>query len=275
MTFCRLATLVCASLVFCLGLVTASPAAQQREASKEVRSKLFKQLLAENRELRECIEAEEGGALAAEEKTTVEEVDLNRDGIPEYEVGLSSPCECGMVNCSIYVYRQVGRGYELILDDASGMGLELLKTSSKGYLDLRVDARNNAATYSTTKYKFDGKKYRDVGTMVVHHETGETKPASRRIQFKRGMSSTTVQGKASLAMPDIYLVGARAGQTITLQLTAPRKSVRFSLMSPKTESLVFDIQRSWTGTLPETGDYTILVDGDEKGSTYSMTISIK
>ena len=46
-------------------------------------------------------------------------------------------------------------------------------------------------------------------------------------------------------------------------------------MSPKTTSLVADNTRSWTGTLPEDGDYTIIVDADEKGGTYSMTITIK
>jgi len=275
MSFRQLAALVCASVMFSAGLVAGAPAAQKREPSKEVRSKLFNQLLAENKELRECIEGEEGGVRAAEEATTVEEVDLNRDGVSEYEVGPSGRCTCGMVNCSIYIYRQSARGYELILEDAAGLGIELMKTSSKGYADLRVDARNNAATYSRTTYKFDGKQYRDMGTMVVHHETGESKPATRRVQFKRGMSSTTVQGKASIAMPDIYLVGASAGQTMTVQLTAPRKSVRFSVMSPTTDSLVTDNQRTWTGPLPETGDYTIIVDADEKGGSYSMSITIK
>jgi hypothetical protein len=47
------------------------------------------------------------------------------------------------------------------------------------------------------------------------------------------------------------------------------------LMTSKTTNSLADNTRSWTGTLPETGDYIILVDGDEKGSTYSMTISIK
>ena len=115
-------------LVVILSVVSAF--AQNREPSKEVRSKLFRQVLADFSELRECVEKEEGGVRAAEEGATVEEVDLNRDGIPEYEVGLSSPCACGMVNCSIYVYRQSRAGSELILDGAAGFGLEVLKTSS-------------------------------------------------------------------------------------------------------------------------------------------------
>lgn len=249
--------------------------AQNREASKEVKSKLFKQLLSENRELRECVEQEEGGIRAAEEAATVEEVDLNRDGAPEYEVSPSGPCACGMVNCELYVYRQTPSGYESILDDASGFGIEVLRTSSNGFADLQIDSRNNAASYGRSTYKYDGKKYRETSAMVVHSETGETKPAHRRVQFKRGMSSATLKGTASLAMPDILVVGARTGQTMSVQLATAHRSVRFSVMSPKTESLIIDGRKSWTGALPESGDYTILVDADEKGGPYSMTITIK
>ncbi len=250
-------------------------AAQKREASKEVRSKLFQQVLAEYPDVRECIVKEEGGARAAEENATVEEVDLNRDGIPEYEVSLSGPCACGMVNCSIYLYRRRGAGYELILEDASGLGIELLKTSSNGFADLRIDARDTAATVSSTTYKYDGNQYREAGSRLIHQETGESKPAHRRLQFKRGASSATVQGKVSIALPDTYLVGARAGQVMTVQLTSPHQSVRFMVMSPTTRNLVADNARKWTGTLPETGDYQILIDADERNRTYSMTVSIK
>lgn len=261
--------------VFVIVLLSFSSAfAQNREASKEVRSKLFKQIMATFGELRECVEKEEGGVRAAEENTTVEEVDLNRDGVPEYEVGLSSPCDCGMVNCSIYVYRQSRAGYELILDGASGFGLEVLKTSTNGYADVRVEARDNAATRSDTTYKFDGKQYRESSTRLVNPQTGESKPASRRVQFKRGASSATVQGTVTISLPDTYLVGARAGQVMTVQLTAPRKSVNFLVSSPISTSLIADNTRSWTGTLPETGDYTIIIQADSR-STYSLTITIK
>ena len=246
----------------------------QREVPKEIRSKLFKQALADSGE-RECFEKEEGGMRAAEENMSVTEVDVNRDGVSEYEVELSGPCTCGMVNCSIFLYRQSLTGYELILDGAAGLGLELLKTSSNGYADLQVDARDTAATMGSTIYKFDGKQYREARSTITQVETGETKPASRRVQFRRGMSSTTIQGKVSIALPDTLIVGARAGQTMSLQLTAASKSVRFMVMTAKTTNSLADNTRSWTGTLPETGDYIILVDADAKASTYSLTISIK
>lgn len=255
-------------------LVSFVSAFAQKEASKEVKSKVFKQVLADV-ELRDCIEKEEGGVARAEENTTVFEVDLNRDGLSEYEVDLSTPCACGMVNCSIYLYRQASNGYELILDGASGFGLEVLKTASNGYADVRVEARDTAATTSQTTYKYDGKQYRESRSMLVHQETGESKPAYRRVQFKRGSSSTTLTGKVSIALPDTYVVGARAGQVMTIQLTAPRKAVTFLVSSPQSRNLLADNTRSWTGTLPETGDYTIIIGGDERGGTYSMTITIK
>lgn len=249
--------------------------AQQHDDKPELRARLFNQVLADFRDLRECMEQEEGGLRKAQENMTVEELDLNNDGVKEYQVEMSGPCACGMVNCSIYVYRKAGQGLEAILDDASGLGIELLKTSTHGYRDLLVTARDTAATRAETVYKFDGKRYRDVKNTLVHVETGESKPASRRLQFKRGTSQTTVQGKVSIALPDTYLVGARAGQVMTVKLTARGKAVRFMVMSPSTRSLVADNARDWMGVLAESGDYTIIIDADERSSAYSMTVSIK
>jgi hypothetical protein len=249
--------------------------AQQHDDKQEVRARLFNQVLADFKDLRECMEQEEGGLSKAQENMTVEELDLNNDGVKEYEVEMSGPCACGMVNCSIYIYRKAGQGFDAILDDASGLGVELLKTSTNGYRDLLVTARDTAATRAETVYKFDGKRYRDVKNTVVHVETGESKPAFRRLQFKPGTSETTVQGKVSIALPDTFLVRARAGQVMTVKLVAPRKVVRFLVMSPSTRSLVADNARDWTGVLKESGDFTIIVDADARSSAYSMTISIK
>jgi hypothetical protein len=104
--------------------------------------------------------------------------------------------------------------------------------------------------------------------------TGERKPAQRRVQFKRGASSATIQGTVTRALSETYLVGARAGQVMTLKLTGPNKSVTFLVSSPTTISLIADNARSWTGTLPETGDYIVIVRADARAS-YSITISIK
>jgi hypothetical protein len=273
----RLVGLIGALVVLVIGGVVVSASAQPhaKEAAKDVRSRIFKQIMADFSEVRDCVAQEEGGARAAEEKMSVEEVDLNHDGVSEYDVELGSPCVCGMVNCEIWIYRESPGGFELILDGASGFGLQVLKTSTRGYADLRVDSRNNAATQDRTIYKFDGKKYREADARLVEVQTGQSKPAYQRVQFKRGTSSTTVQGRASITLPDTYVVGARAGQVMTVTLTAPRSAVTFMLMTSRTTESLANNTKTWTGTLPETGDYLIVVDADEKGSTYSMTISIK
>ena len=248
--------------------------AQQHDDKQELRAKVFNQVLSDSKDLRECMEQEEGGLAKAQANMTIEELDLNRDGVNEYEVEMSGPCACGMVNCSIYIYRKTAQGFESILDDAAGLGVELLKSSSNGYRDLRVTARDTAATQAETVYRFDGKQYRDVKNTLVQVETGERKPAFRRLQFRRGTSETTVQGNVSIALPETYLVRARAGQTMTVKLSAPRKAVRFLVMSPSMRSLVADNARDWSGVLEETGDYTIIIDSDAR-SAYSMTVSIK
>lgn len=251
-------------------------ATPQKEVPKEIRSKLFKQVMADYSDARECAEQEEGGASAAEEKMSVEAMDLNRDGVSEYEVELSGTCMCGMVNCSIYLYRQTATGYESILDDAAGYGFALLKTSTNGYADVQVEGRENAASLSRTIYKFDGKRYREARSTITRQDTGETKPASRRLQFQRGASSITVRSRVSLALPDTFIIGARAGQVMTIQLNDPRKFATFAVMTAKTTKSLTDTNNtSWTGTLPETGDYIIYVEGNEKSSTYSLTVTIK
>ena len=268
-----------ASAVLFALVVLSMPSAdaqRRREVSKEMRSKLFKQVLADFQDIRECLAEEKGnGMREAEENMSIDEVDLNRDGVPEYEVQMAGGCACGNVNCSIYLYRSSLTGFESLLDEASGYELELLKTASNGYADVQVTAHDSAATQARTIYRFDGKHYREARSLVVNAETGESKPAYRRVQFKRGMSSTTVQGKASLILPDMYLIGAREGQVMTVQLSAARQAIRFTVMNSTTSNLLADNVRSWTGTLPATGDYHIIVEADERGGTYTMTIGIK
>ena len=105
MMFNRIAASFLACVMAFLPFV-ARPWSATQEAPKDVRSKLFKQVMADYPDVRDCVTNEEGGTRAAEENMSVYEVDLNRDGVPEYEVGISGPCDCGMVNCSIYLYRQ-------------------------------------------------------------------------------------------------------------------------------------------------------------------------
>src|SRR5919107_1371621 len=124
-------------IITCLLCVVVAQA-QQHDDKQDLRAKLFNQVLSDFKDLRECFGQEGGGLRKAQEDMTIEEVDLNADGVKEYQVEMSGPCACGMVNCSIYIYRKTGVSFDAILDDAAGLGVEVLKMSSNGYRDLRV-----------------------------------------------------------------------------------------------------------------------------------------
>jgi hypothetical protein len=248
--------------------------APPQQVAPEVRGELFEQLLASRPDLLECVKGEAGGEEAAREEVTAGEMDLNGDGRPEFEVGLAGRCACGEHNCSTWVFRKVRGGYELLLE-GDGFSLSPMKSATNGYLDLLVETRDSAAAVVRTHYKFDGREYREFRSDLVSVETGEAKPAQRRVRFGRGRSSATVRGRVSPGFPDTYLIGARAGQTVNVRLAAARTAVTFSVMSPGGGGLLIGNVRDWGGTLRESGDYYILVNTDEGERAYTLTITIR
>jgi hypothetical protein len=245
------------------------------QTTAKARKEILDQLLKDRQDLIECLEQE--GPKAREEylgNVSIEEIDLNGDSRAEFLVEPQGGCDCGAQNCARFVYRRAVNNYEMILE-GNGLGLTPEKTLSKGYLDVSIDAHDSALTRFRTLYKFDGQKYREHRTDFINMETGEVKPAERRVRFARGETSAIVTGKVTLGFGDAYTVGARAGQTMTVQLGKAAKSVTFSIMTPGAKQILIDRATKWTDALPEAGDYRILVGADERGGAYTMTISIR
>src|SRR5687767_3818090 len=80
--------------------------------------------------------------------------------------------------------------------------------------------------------------------------------AAARISFKRGESAATVRGTAAKGGPDFYLVGARAGQKMTVKATG---KVSFGIDSPDSALTEDDGNAFWSAELPADGDYKIRV----------------
>ncbi len=84
----------------------------------------------------------------------------------------------------------------------------------------------------------------------------------QRVQFDPGAMGTTELGAITPGAPVIYLVGAQAGQSMNLKLTAKGGSaVALGVKTPG-GALLLDAaagQTAWTGMLPESGDYTLTV----------------
>ncbi len=190
---------VCVVLFVALGVF-----AFQEGPSKDVRARLFKQIMAEDAELRDCLKEQQPDSsvtVPTEEEMTVEELDLNRDGVKEYEVQLSGICACGAHNCTIYLYRRSGQGFESILEGAGGLGIEVLKTSTNGYRDIQIDSHNNAATEGSTVYKFDGKQYRESRSTIVQLGNGRKQTCfpARAVSARRFFGDGEGQGFDHLA----------------------------------------------------------------------------
>src|ERR1043165_648908 len=86
------------------------------------------------------------------------EIDLNNDRLPDLIITAKNPCLFGANINPFWVFSNSPRGHRLVLN-VSTLGLDVLKTKSNGYRDIRVQAAT-ATTLHTTIFKYDGRKYR-------------------------------------------------------------------------------------------------------------------
>lgn len=101
----------------------------------------------------------------------------------------------------------------------------------------------------------------------------------KRIKFAKGKSAATVSGAVVRGDSDTYLVGAKAGQTMTVKVTSPENNAVFQIKDANGEYLQgageTDDATSVTSDLPATGDYEIVVGGTRGNATYKLTVSVK
>jgi hypothetical protein len=114
---------------------------------------------------------------------------------------------------------------------------------------------------------------------VVAQGGGKAEP--KRIEFKRGTTTTTVVDKIKNAEEAEYVIAARKGQRLTIRLTStPSRSAVFDIKAPGDADLglEFDANYSFNKILPATGDYFITVDRPTTSrgiANYKMVITIR
>ncbi len=101
----------------------------------------------------------------------------------------------------------------------------------------------------------------------------------KRLKFAKGKSSATVSGAVIRGDRDTYIVGAREGQTMRVRITSLEKNAVFQIEGADGNYLPDageeDDATNWTGDLPQTGDYEIIVGGTRGNASYKLTVSIK
>jgi hypothetical protein len=117
------------------------------------------------------------------------------------------------------------------------------------------------------------------GSAAIAQGGGKAEP--NRIEFKRGTTSTTINGSVRGDEQAEYVLAAKKGQKLVIKLTSvPTKSSVFQLLGPDNDTLGLEFDANWdySGKLPKTGDYLITVarPTESKGtSRYKLTITVR
>jgi len=116
-------------------------------------------------------------------------------------------------------------------------------------------------------------------TSVAAQRGGKAEP--NRIEFKRGATSTTINGVVHGDEQAEYVLSARRGQRLILKLTnVPAKSSCFDLKGPDgvDVGLEYDCNWNYSKVLPATGDYFLVVSrpSQSKGtSRFKLTVTVR
>ncbi|WP_293864941.1 hypothetical protein [uncultured Alsobacter sp.] len=111
----------------------------------------------------------------------------------------------------------------------------------------------------------------------------------RPIAFARGKSAATLSGAVVRGTRDVYSLEVKGGQTAAISVSATEKNAVFAIFQPgATVTADGDVNgealpkageedeaRRWTGRLPATGIYLIVVGGTRGNATYSLTVQVR
>ncbi|HEX8632870.1 MAG TPA: hypothetical protein VF703_01820 [Pyrinomonadaceae bacterium] len=102
---------------------------------------------------------------------------------------------------------------------------------------------------------------------------------TRRVRFARGRTTTTLKNSVVRGTRDRYLIGARAGQKLTVSINSVERNAAFTIYAPSNDTLEGTSEsqevKSWSGKLPESGDYVIEVGGTRGNATYTLKVAIR
>jgi len=106
---------------------------------------------------------------------------------------------------------------------------------------------------------------------------------TERVQFAKGATSKTLKGSLKGDASVDYVVGARAGQTMSVTLKPGNPSTYFNVLPPSSETALFvgsSSGNTYTGRLPVDGDYRIRVylmrnaARRNEGADYTLAVGV-
>jgi hypothetical protein len=103
---------------------------------------------------------------------------------------------------------------------------------------------------------------------------------NKRIKFKKGESSATIEGGVIRGDRDTYLVGANKNQTMIVTILSIEDNAVFQIVDRETGYYLdgageIDDAKRWEGRLPSKGDYEIIVGGTRGNAEYTLKVFIE
>ncbi len=100
------------------------------------------------------------------------------------------------------------------------------------------------------------------------------KSRTYRMRFSPGKNGATVNNSVVRGTRDTYIVAAKARQTMRVNISSLEKNAVFDIKGPNGRTLAQE-RTSWSGTLPATGDYEVIVGGTRGNASYTLRVSAK
>jgi hypothetical protein len=101
----------------------------------------------------------------------------------------------------------------------------------------------------------------------------------RRVRLPRGRTTAVLRGSIVNDGMNQYLLGARAGQKMTVHVTSPRNRAKFDIYLRGDRSALANSgaedTTDWEGELPESGDYVISVYSVGGNARYTLEVTIR
>ena len=98
-----------------------------------------------------------------------------------------------------------------------------------------------------------------------------------RVKFERGSASTIIKGAIRNWSEEVYVLEARQGQTMILNLREDTRNgdVTLNIVAPNGKALN-NSDNGWAGKLPNNGDYKIYITTiNSKTARFTLEITIK
>ena len=130
--------------------------------------------------------------------------------------------------------------------------------------------------------------------LVLIFLAGPTQAASEvnPIRFARGASNAEVQGTVIRGERALYSIEARRGQRLMMRIAAIDRNAVFQIFAPgatmETRDCILEVTGSalpgaaegddaiqWSGRLPQSGQYLIVVGGVRGNASYRLTVDIR